>query len=565
MPVPNRRLASPQLTSKIANGVMEREEQTQAFETSKAERGGLQEPLLDRADDSGEALATVGEVPPWSEQITIRGILIMIIDYKLTYPSGTATAVLINSFHTTEGADVARKQVKCLGKYFTFSFLWSFFKWFFSGSGDSCGFDNFPTLGLKAFANTFYFDFSATYVGVGMICPHIINFSVMLGAVISWGIMWPYITSKSGDWYPEGLGSSDFKGLYGYKVFVAISVILGDGVYNLAKILFITAKNIYVSFKSSEQLPVVSVHEETDFVERRKLDETFMKEGVPTWIAACGYVALAAIAVGIIPLLFPPLKWYFVLLCYLVAPALAFCNAYGAGLTDWNLASTYGKLGLFIFASWTGSNGGVMAGLAACGVMMSIVSTASDLMQDFKTGYLTLSSPRSMFVSQLAGTLIGAIVAPLTFWMFWVAFDIGNPDGEYKAPLAVIFREMALIGVKGFSALPSHCLQLCCGFFAAALALNVLRDAVPSRCSRFIPIPMAMAIPFYIGAYFAIDMFVGSTILFVWERVNRKDADLYSGAVASGLICGDGMWTIPSAVLALCGVDPPICMSFTST
>ena len=33
---------------------------------------------------------------------------IMVIDYKLTYPSGTATAVLINSFHTPEGADVAR-------------------------------------------------------------------------------------------------------------------------------------------------------------------------------------------------------------------------------------------------------------------------------------------------------------------------------------------------------------------------------------------------------------------------------------------------------------------------
>lgn len=303
----------------------------------------------------------------------------------------------------------------------------------------------------------------------------------------------------------------------------------------------------------------------TEDTEKKKLDEIFMKEGVPFWIAASGYVALAAVAVGTIPLLFPPLKWYFVLLCYVVAPALAFCNAYGAGLTDWSLASTYGKLGLFIFASWAGSDGGVIAGLAACGVMMSIVSTASDLMQDFKTGHLTASSPRSMFVSQLAGTLMGCIVAPLTFWMFWTAFDIGATDGEYKAPMAVIFREMALIGVQGFSALPSYCLQLCYGFFASAVAINVLRDFVPSRISRFIPIPMAMAIPFYIGAYFAIDMFVGSVILFVWQRMNKKDADVYAGAMASGLICGDGIWTIPSAILALSKVDPPICMSFAST
>lgn len=32
----------------------------------------------------------------------------MIIDFKLTYPSGTATAHLINSFHTPQGAKLAK-------------------------------------------------------------------------------------------------------------------------------------------------------------------------------------------------------------------------------------------------------------------------------------------------------------------------------------------------------------------------------------------------------------------------------------------------------------------------
>lgn len=35
-------------------------------------------------------------------------IQIMIIDYKLTYPSGTATAVLINGFHTPQGDKMAK-------------------------------------------------------------------------------------------------------------------------------------------------------------------------------------------------------------------------------------------------------------------------------------------------------------------------------------------------------------------------------------------------------------------------------------------------------------------------
>ena len=257
--------------------------------------------------------------------------------------------------------------------------------------------------------------------------------------------------------------------------------------------------------------------------EEKRRDEVFLKDRIPTWFAASGYVGLAAISIATIPIIFPPLKWYLVLCSYILAPALAFCNSYGTGLTDWSLASTYGKIGLFIIAAAVGQNGGVIAGVAACAVMMSIVATAADLMQDFKTGYLTLSSAKSMFVSQLIGTAMGCVIAPLTFWMFWTAFDVGSPDDPYKAPYAVIFREMAILGVQGFSELPKYCLEMCGGFFAAALAINLLRDVTPKKFSQYIPIPMAMAVPFYIGAYFAVDMFVGTVILFVWDRFEHRN------------------------------------------
>uniref|UniRef100_A0A0A9DI72 Metal-nicotianamine transporter YSL6 n=1 Tax=Arundo donax TaxID=35708 RepID=A0A0A9DI72_ARUDO len=270
----------------------------------------------------------------------------------------------------------------------------------------------------------------------------------------------------------------------------------------------------------------------------------------------------ATISTATVPIIFPQLKWYLVLLCYLLAPAIAFCNSYGMGLTNLNLAPTYGKIALFTFASLVGSDGGVIAGLAACGIIMSIARSTADLMQDSKSGYLTLSSPRSMFVAQLIGIALGCIIAPLTLWLFWTAFDIGDPDGEYKAPFAVIFREMAILGIEGFSALPLHCLEICCVTFFLALAISLLKDVIPTNVSRFIPIPIAMAVPFYVGAYFGIDMFIGTVILFAWQKMNLEEADSYAMAVVSGLICGDGIWSIPSAVLSILGIDPPICMSF---
>ncbi|XP_074581563.1 putative metal-nicotianamine transporter YSL12 [Curcuma longa] len=496
---------------------------------------------------------------------------IMIIDYKLIYPSGTATAFLINGFHTPQGENLAKKQVRTLGKFFSFSFLWGFFQWFYK-SGDDCGFEAFPTFGLKAYENRFNFDFSAMYVGVGMICPHIVNISVLIGAILSWGIMWPLINNQKGNWFSADLSPNSLHGLQGYRIFIAVSMILGDGLYNFLKVLTKTVQ-VFVSDSQKIRLSTLPVSDEVHMAKQPIVSyddgrraEVFLKDQIPKWVAIVGYSMVSLVSIITLPHIFPPLKWYFILVAYALAPVLAFCNAYGCGLTDWNMASTYGKLAIFIFGAWAGGHhGGVLAGLAACGVMLSIVSTASDLMQDFKTGYLTLSSPRSMFVSQVIGTAMGCVVAPCVFWLFYKAFDdIGIPSSQYPAPFALIYRNMAILGVDGVSSLPKHCLTLCYIFFALAIIINLARDLSPKKVGQCIPIPMAMAIPFYIGTAFAIDMFIGTVILFVWQKMDREKAAAFGPAVASGLICGDGIWSLPQAVLALAQVKPPICMKFLS-
>ncbi|KAK9724851.1 hypothetical protein RND81_05G103000 [Saponaria officinalis] len=480
---------------------------------------------------------------------------IMIIDYKLSYPSGTATAVLINGFHTPKSDKMAKKQVHGFMKYFSISFLWGFFQWFYTG-GTQCGFSQFPTFGLKAWQN------SMTYVGAGMICSHLVNLSLLFGAVLSWGIMWPLIGDLKGKWFPSSLPESSMKSLNGYKVFISIALILGDGLYNFVKILFFTIKSVHDRLRDKKR----GTHPENQNRSHDELqrNEVFMRERIPYWIALLGYTIFAVISVIVVPLMFPELKWYYVLFAYILAPSLSFCNAYGAGLTDMNMAYNYGKVALFILSAVAGKDSGVVAGLVGCGLIKSIVSISSDLMHDFKTSHLTLTSPRSMLISQAIGTAIGCVVAPLTFFLFYKAFDVGNPKGEYKAPYALIYRNMAILGVEGFSALPRHCLQLCCAFFGFAIVANLLRDVGPKKIGMWVPLPMAMAVPFLVGAYFAIDMCVGSVVVFLWHKLNSREASLMIPAVASGLICGDGLWILPSSLLALVKLKPPICMVFKS-
>jgi hypothetical protein len=45
---------------------------------------------------------------------------------------------------------------------------------------------------------------------------------------------------------------------------------------------------------------------------------------------------------------------------------------------------------------------------------------------------------------------------------------------------------------------------MCIGFFLGAMLISAMKDLLPERYARFVPIPMAAAIPFYIGANLAV-------------------------------------------------------------
>uniref|UniRef100_A0A7C9AP95 Uncharacterized protein n=1 Tax=Opuntia streptacantha TaxID=393608 RepID=A0A7C9AP95_OPUST len=438
---------------------------------------------------------------------------VLIIDYKLVFPSGMATAVLINGFHK-RGDQMAR----------------------------------------------FFFDFSTTYVGTGMICSHLVSLSLLFGAVISWGLMWPLLSRLKGDWFPANLPEESMQGLNGYKVFISIALIFGDGFYNFFKVVSIIVISVHQRMGHKTLNMDANVHDNAS--NKPEQNEVFTRESIPMWIAGTGYAVFSIVSVIALPTMFPEIKWYYVIVAYILAPSLAFCNAYGAGLTDINMAYNYGKVALFVLAGLAGKRYGVVAGMVGCGVIKSMALVSCTLMQDFKTGHLTLSSPKAMLISQTIGTAIGCIVAPLSFFLFYKAFDVGNPNGEYKAPYALIYRNMAILGVEGLSALPHHCLQLCCGFFTFAVGVNLMRDLSPLRVGKWMPLPMVMAVPFLVGAYFAIDMCLGSLAVLVWHKINPKKAELMVPAVASGLICGEGLWSLPASLLALAKVRPPICMTF---
>jgi len=348
---------------------------------------------------------------------------VMIIRHRLTFPSGMATAHLINSFHTSQGINKARQQVKVLFRSLGGTVLWNIFPWFFTAAKD-CGFKVFPIFGLEAYKHGFYFDFSMSNIGIGMLCPYIITVSMFVGCVISWGIITPYLATKAGIWYPSNISSSSLNGIRGYKVFIGVSMILADGLFNFLSIVLCT---LYAMCKrrkqpmqgdnevdSDMQLPFHSLNAaeqekaKKSFDDRRRAN-VFLRDHISNSVNIICYILLSVVSTVAIPYLYPQMRHIHVALIYLVAPVIAFCDAYAFGVTDMNLSSTYGKLAMVLIGSCVGrSDGGVIAGLVSCGIVMGSMSNSNNLMQDLKTGYLTLTSPNAVFISQAIGTALGA-------------------------------------------------------------------------------------------------------------------------------------------------------------
>lgn len=135
-------------------------------------------------------------------------------------------------------------------------------------------------------------------------------------------------------------------------------MILGDGLYNFFKVLSHTFLGMYRHFQDKQKENVLPVADQNSppslqqsFGVRRR-NQLFLKDQIPTWLAVGGYVGIAAVSMATLPHIFHQLKWYYIMVIYLLAPTLAFCNAYGCGLTDWSLASTYGKLAIFTIGAW---------------------------------------------------------------------------------------------------------------------------------------------------------------------------------------------------------------------
>lgn len=377
-----------------------------------------------------------------------------IIKKRLLFPSGTATAFVINSLHSSKGA--ASRGLSVISKYFSLAFIVNMITWCFDGLSD------FPIFGMQANEYGWALDFDLGSFGIGLLLSLQVNASMLLGALVIFAGIEPWIMDyREGDWdgawFNAATVPSDYMGLRAYSLFSGLAVMLVQGAWGILTVVYTVVSE---SMKERAALKANEVEESVvvDLMGERR-DAKFTAEGFPLWSTILGYCCSGAMCIIVMHFMLDT-KWYQTLIALILVPILAVANIEGMGRTDWDVASSYGKLMMFPIGAWN-RGGSIIPAISICHTTISGCSNSAMLMQDFKTGYLLGADPTTMFYAQILGTFCGCFITPSLFLLLRSVWDIPSADPHAFIPgvYGKVFRILAVVATgAGFEALPSKML-----------------------------------------------------------------------------------------------------------
>jgi OPT family oligopeptide transporter len=486
-----------------------------------------------------------------------------IIDRKLQFPSGTATATVIETMHGN--ANEAWQSLKRLITWAVVSTLQSVTIFFLNG-GKATALALWPGAGKYGIA----FDWDLSSCAIGMILPNCINGSILLGGVIAMAIINPWIQAhhqcNEGDaispacWFylpEEQTYASSYLAARAYYFYPGVAMVVVDGFYSIIKLVFLLIKGMRKTAVAEQEADNESDPREA--ARLRRMNDIFLGCKLPTWMMITGYLGCCTLCIILVGTIFK-VALYQVLIAVALTPIFSVGIIVGVGMTDWDVSSSFGKLMLFPFGMMnSGAHASLIPPLAACMITISGCGAAAGMMQNFKTGYLLGASPLAMVVAQLVGAAAGVVIAPGMFEIFNHAYHIpGDPSTEAVPGIfGSAYRVLAgVFASGGISALPKHTGEFCLAFAVLALVLNVLSDVVPSKVGPYMPNAMAMSIGLMMGPGVGIDFLLGGLAISLWRFLNPDSCRKFSVVVASGCLAGGGIGQVIQIVLTSAGVQP---------
>jgi uncharacterized oligopeptide transporter (OPT) family protein len=499
--------------------------QTTASSAASIISGGLVAPI------PALALLSDGNLPllpltGWVFAVSFLGIWVawylrpyLIVQSALPFPAGVATAeTMLDIF--SHGREAVRRVGALLGAgtlaigvKLVDGLLWQIPRWG-------------PSVGLKKL--TFVLDPSLLLLGFGAIIGIRAGLSLLLGAVLAWGVIAPELIAAGvvpGDALE---GASWFGPLVEWLLWPGVTLMV------MASLGSLLPQLVAFLIRGDQGGPGTPAREtEGRHAGRYRL---------------AGLLGAGALAVVLQHALFG-IHWLLAILAIPLAFVLATVAARVVGETGIPPIGAIGKvaqLGYGVVAP-----GQTVTNLMTANVAGGAAGQCADLMNDFRAGARIGAHVPSQVIAQCFGVLTGALVGS---WVYLLL--IPDPQAqlltvEWPAPAVATWKAVAETLTVGLAAIPASAVVAMLIAAPLGLALGVGEQKLPAPWKNLLPSGAATGLAFVIPAGTSLMMFFGALLAYVGYRLFPNWSKRFLLALAAGLIAGESLSGVASSIWSM--------------
>ena len=480
----------------------------------------------------------------WLTAVSMLGVFMAIplkrqminID-QLPFPSGTATAETLKSIHSS-GAHAMRQARTLLWtamagaavKFWVDGLAplgsWLASRLGLSGLGGALQAaalpDTFPLFpGAQSLLKryTFGFEGSLILVGAGAIMGIRVGVSLLLGAVILYGVVAPQLIARG---MISGVEADAFKAIVSWTLWPATAMMVASSLLSFA----LRWRTMLRAFGGIARL-LGAQGGRSDPLAHIEVPGSWFWIGTLVSGTACVVFGHWLFHIA----------WWIGVTAVLLTFVLSIVAARATGETDVTPISAMGQTTLLTYGALGTAN--TTTNLMTAMVTAGAASHSADLLTDLKSGYLLGGNPRRQTISQLFGVVAGALFCVPVYAMIVKPENLGS--AEMPAPSAKVWASVAQMLSKGLEAFPPGAVWAMIIAALLGIALALAEEFLPRRYSRWLPSATGLGIAGIIPATNSISMFLGALIAWLWTKADRESADKYIIVASSGLIAGESL------------------------
>ena len=468
----------------------------------------------------------------------------LIVEAKLKYPEGVATAAILEAGQDNKKTDTADES----GGLITIAIsgivggcmklcqqglgMWS-------GAVEGARVMSIQIAGKTSYQSIFGIgtDLSPALISVGYIVGRNIGILVLAGGLISWALAIPIYTAIYGF---EGEPMAAAWDIWNSQIrYLGVGAMVVGGVWSLIKLF----KPLISGIKASITAIKKSGHQQDIPIQERDFPINYVGLAlgcmlIPVFLLYFEIVNHVPLAI-ILTLIMMIFGFLFSSVAAYMAGVVGSSNNPISGVT---IATILFSSLLLLLLLEENSNVGAPAAIMIGAVVCCAAAIGGDNLQDLKTGYILGATPWKQQVMQIIGTISAALVLGLVLDILHTAYVIGSPT--LPAPQATLMKSVA-DGVFNNN-LPWAMVGLgaIIGLFIILIDLRQEKNGSDFR----VPI-LAVAVGIYLPIELSVPIFFGGMIAYFSEQSGSTDIMKKRGLlIASGLITGEALMGILVAV-----------------